>query len=339
MQNNEFVTKRPTGPIPTTVRPDFTTKRPTGIPTNVIPTTMSSQLRQQASEQETVSQPPIHDFTDPEVPSKRIKHEEDMRTLPQTQAYLILDHFIKELNQAVMGKRCSDLNETNLNPIIVKCIEILDTCEQLLDEYPTSNVQPGLSRYGNLAFRDWFGRICKESDGFMQSILSEQGQLSWKAKELSAYFKESFGNRTRIDYGTGHEAAFAAFMCCLARLNLVSKNDGFALVAKLFTRYLKLMRHVQLYYKLEPAGSHGVWGLDDYYFLPFLWGSSQLIGNDLGLKPSSIHDHTTIVSNENDYLYLAAIGFITQVKKGPFAEHSPMLNDIRYVLVLLNLTT
>jgi serine/threonine-protein phosphatase 2A activator len=81
--------------------------------------------------------------------------------------------------------------------------------------------------------------------------------------ELASYLVVSFGNETRIDYGSGHELAFTAWMLALRRLGVFGAEDVPALALVLFPRYLRLMRTLQRTYLLEPAGSHGVWGLDD----------------------------------------------------------------------------
>jgi hypothetical protein len=83
---------------------------------------------------------------------------------------------------------------------------------------------------------------------------------------------------------------------------------------------------------LEPAGSHGVWGLDDYQHLAFFFGASQLIKNDRGYTPDSIHSESTLTKDSEDFMYFGCIKFIKSVKKGvPFGEGSPILNDISAV--------
>lgn len=90
------------------------------------------------------------------------------------------------------------------------------------------------------------------------------------------------GGRLHLDKLTkwpvisGHETTFAGLLFCLARLGALQKEDAPALVLSVFPAYLALMHRLQTTYWLEPAGSHGVWGLDDYQFLPFLWGSAQV---------------------------------------------------------------
>jgi len=70
-----------------------------------------------------------------------------------------------------------------------------------------------------------------------------------------------------------------------------------------------------------------VWGLDDYQFLPFLWGSSQLIDHKY-IRPKSITNKETVDNFAADFMYLGCIKFINEVKSGSFFEHSPLLFDI-----------
>jgi serine/threonine-protein phosphatase 2A activator len=56
-----------------------------------------------------------------------------------------------------------------------------------------------------------------------------------------------------IFIGTGHEAAFTAWMYCLFRLDLVTKTDFHVFPLCIFPAYLDMIRNVQITYKLEPA--------------------------------------------------------------------------------------
>jgi serine/threonine-protein phosphatase 2A activator len=151
--------------------------------------------------------------------------------------------------------------------------------------------------------------------------------LHGAATELAPYFCDAFGNPTRIDYGTGHETTFTMWLLCCAKLRLFAPDDAPALVTRVFAAYLRLMRLLQTTYWLEPAGSHGVWGLDDYQFLPFVWGAAQLEGHP-ELRPSCIHADDALSAGADDFLYLHAVAFVRRVKRGPLRETSPMLSDV-----------
>ena len=47
---------------------------------------------------------------------------------------------------------------------------------------------------------------------------------------------EGFGNATRIDYGTGHEAKFMAFLCCLMKIGVILREDAAAVVLRVVKR-------------------------------------------------------------------------------------------------------
>lgn len=144
---------------------------------------------------------------------------------------------------------------------------------------------------------------------------------------MSCYLNDSFGNQTRIDYGTGHECTFVLWLCCLYHINVLDKNDFINIVIKIFVRYIKVCRNIQTTYWLEPAGSHGVWSLDDYQMLVFYFGAAQLVGHK-HIKPKSIDNNDILLGFSDKYLYLAAISFIRKVKTGELYENSPILYNV-----------
>lgn len=82
----------------------------------------------------------------------------------------------------------------------------------------------------------------------VESILDASGVDQLAGLELVGYFVESFGNKTRIDYGTGHETTFVAFLYCLGRLGVIKETDCRGVVLKVFNEYLLLMRKLQTTY-------------------------------------------------------------------------------------------
>lgn len=217
----------------------------------------------------------------------------------------------------------------------VKALEnLLDAIDAITDAVPVREARN--RRFGDTAFRDWIDKLASlvdpadesgdsASKGLLHDLLPEEMQPA--IVELAPYLLSSFGDRQRIDYGTGHELSFLAFLVSLSLLGFLAKEDDRATALLVFPRYLATCRKVQRKYFLEPAGSHGVWGLDDHQFLPYLWGSAQLAG-DRRLPPRTAPDPKTAEKHAQEYLYLAAIHHIHTTKRGPFNEHSPLLYDI-----------
>lgn len=233
----------------------------------------------------------------------------------------------------MLNQRASVVSEESASEAIKTMLLTLDECYEWVDEIPMTKM-PG--RFGNPAFRDWHAKLCQNVSKLVSCVIKavpdvhgslKEEEMTAHVAELSAYWTRSFGDPTRIDYGSGHEAMFVVLMYSLHTLNVLTDEDVPALVLLVFKRYLHVTRRLQLRYMLEPAGSRGVWGLDDYSFLPFLWGSSQLVSSTR-ISPNVIADDDALSEHRHEFLYLDAIAFIKEMKTGPFFEHSPMLHDI-----------
>ncbi|KAL0075531.1 hypothetical protein J3Q64DRAFT_1775484 [Phycomyces blakesleeanus] len=259
----------------------------------------------------------------PTQPKKVIHTQADIEPFLHSKAFSRIMTFVFLLNGNVTKKKNSDPCEVSAQT--EKVLEMLQTLDSWIEEFPPlDNPQ----RFGNKAFRLWLDKLEKCGPELLRKTLPEKLYIA--IPELHDYLLNGFGNGTRIDYGSGHELSFCAFLCGLTMLGVFEPKDYQALVTRVFVTYLELVRHIQRVYSLEPAGSHGVWGLDDHQFLPYIWGSAQLIDHPR-LKPASAIKPEIIEMYSKEYMYLRCLEYIGEVKTGPFHEHSPMLFDISAV--------
>jgi hypothetical protein len=228
-------------------------------------------------------------------------------------------------------------------------------------------------RFGNPSFRLWHQRLVERSEAIITVILQARGggnasnicnndmltvenacqrgkdaaagllhpQGDKSIQQVSCYLHDSFGHATRLDYGTGHESSFFVFLLVLSKVKCMGDSPSLktlrAITLSIVDQYLQVTRRLQTEYRLEPAGSHGVWGLDDYHCIPFYLGACQLqckgAHSQELLDPKCQNDDRILKDYGDFYLYLACIRYIRQLKQGvPFFESSPMLYDISQTL-------
>uniref|UniRef100_A0A1I8ITV8 Serine/threonine-protein phosphatase 2A activator n=1 Tax=Macrostomum lignano TaxID=282301 RepID=A0A1I8ITV8_9PLAT len=272
---------------------------------------------------------------------KLVRSPANMRDWERSLAYQEILGFIAAVSSSVRGKplqagpdsysvseRCGRLNS------------LLAKLDSWIDEIPPVE-QP--ARFGNRAFKTWLQRLESEAPGLLADCLADglsQDLSEQRRAELVRYFVESFGNGTRIDYGTGHELAFVAFLCCLFKAGFLVTADCAAVALSVFARYLDLVRRLQVsvlgafrdagaeagicgcgcrswdlrlwMQKLDlrlRLAAHGVWCLDDFQFVPFIWGSAQLIGNPK-VQPADIPNRSKAEQLAKENLFFGCLEYI-----------------------------
>lgn len=174
------------------------------------------------------------------IPSRKILTKDDLERFQTSIPYTKFMGFIERLNQEIADKplgkvrkeyldgdlkrNCDRIEEGSVRFLCQLCIKF----SNWIDEIPAHEM--GLSRFGNPGFRDWYDRVQERMDESLMPLLANKEHR----EEAGAYLLASFGDRKRIDYGTGHEANFICFLLCLCEFKAVSDSEFDGLVAAVF---------------------------------------------------------------------------------------------------------
>lgn len=227
----------------------------------------------------------------------------------------------------------SEALNAKLSDPVKKIVDILDKCNDTIDSTPPLE---GPRRFGNFACRDWHVKVEGKTSEWLENLTSDKSLN----EELAYYLLNSFGSAVRLDYGSGHELSFVAFIGALFDTKILGQDVLGTELLAVFARYYDVARRLITTYNLEPAGSHGVWGLDDHFHFIYILGAAEFNLPDdqkgsLYVPPVlQILSSHTIDSYKSSNLYVNAIAFIYKIKLGPFNEHSPIIYDIHHTVSL-----
>ena len=257
------------------------------------------------------------------IPSTLVKSAEMIKTWEKSDSYFEYLGFILAIGDSVKGRKIKE--NIDVSDKSQKLLDLLSTLKQYINDCSPIEMK---TRYGNPAYRDWYEKLESSADELLENVVGDEIKRKGGVAELIPYLLDSFGNKTRIDYGTGHEMAFVMLLCALFKIGVLTEADKVAVGLKVFSQYMDLVRELQTVYRMEPAGSMGVWNLDDYQFVSFIWGAAQLSTDKERIKPKSISDPDMAEMLSKDNHFFACLSYINKVKTGPFHEHSNQLWNI-----------
>ncbi|XP_030380820.1 serine/threonine-protein phosphatase 2A activator-like [Scaptodrosophila lebanonensis] len=263
-------------------------------------------------------------------PVPRVRKAADVSKWQISKAYYELVAYINNTASLIQGM--SVMDDYAVTPEMCNIMEIFDRLDCLIEanppllHEPDSDIDhidfPSIQCYGNHAYRAWSRNMLREIFPLIEHAIPRN--KCHYVNELGHYLSESFGNSTRIDYGTGHELSFAFFLVSLFRANILKRKDLKASVLLLFHRYLGFVRRLQRLYNMETAGSSGPYSLDDFQFLPYLWGAAQLCVGE-SFAPRQMLDTDILEEYKHDNLLVSCVAYTGDRKKGTYAAHSTQL--------------
>ena len=140
-------------------------------------------------------------------PSRRILSRADHEVFLRSSTYELIVSFVFSLADAVQDRPVSSVREADAGPVITIILDVLDQVFLTVSQCPPED-QEG-SRFGNKGFRDFIDALELKHEHWHRKLGIQDAAA---VDEVATYFLHSFGNRTRIDYGSGHELNFITWL-------------------------------------------------------------------------------------------------------------------------------